>query len=382
MAEDQGPMASKEIPTSDKVNFYLAVGDRYQQSEQWKEALKNFEEALTLAPFDVRIHRRIVALYFPWWTAHIHGRSNDTDAIFNMREKAKDSLYKIKALDPEAKKDKEVVDWEYQFFVKQVSPFRRNTNPKKADIEIAEEILRRKNALEPANPEVLSKLGLTRANLAKYFGGQDTGLEYIKQAIRLDPNNSEYRATLAEALAMHNLRTEAIQEYVAAIQVIEGEDYHAKVQRSHLAEEAIELFTDAAKTEVEGKFEVWPKFSSIAMSQEEKIKTLKYLIDLHQSKVWSYRTGSGMIIAGGRHILPIKWLGGLMFDAQDYQSADQMFFSQKEALPYAMDEEVYERWIEALEKGGHNPARLAEVRQEYEEKFGEASISPKKKYRR
>lgn len=342
----------------DQVQLHLEVGDQFAEQHDYEEAIKEFEKARKIAPGNIKSYRKSISAHrermlrqaFLGGSSLDIGLRHDYVGYFVPIESKKISealnlIYKVQALDPPLKEDTDLLLDEA--FILKSSGSRSKQ---------AVEVLKKAKNIDPRNPAVLAELGLLNTMLLK----KPEGIEDIILAINITPNEARYHFYLARALAEINLCASvghdysgtdeaencarSIREYQRAADLASGEDRWSKHIYRNAISYSLNIFHRYSRKEKDILTQ------NLAMSIDERIRVLEFLIPLEHSRSRI-----------GWKDYPLYWLV-LLYESKNQlkkasQLIDQLLKEKKYPPVFWLEYQV-----KLLEKSGHDPEQLDKVR--------------------
>jgi tetratricopeptide (TPR) repeat protein len=350
-----------------KIRAHLLTGDIFATQMEFEQAVSEYKKVLELDNTNVTAHQKIIKTVRDklLWKAFVESGADIGLGRFNEFKTVPDSeidaalteIYHLKAIKPALKDDIELL-------LDEARIMKTNENRSKEAIKVLE----RARTLSPENPEVLAELGLLQAYHTAKSNKKIQGLDLIRRAIDLQPNDARYHFYLARShyttcwANWHNniggvseACADEIREYHKAADLAVGQDvwskqiYHRGLLRSMVIFKAIARHYGILT-------------SDFPMSLEERITELDYLktaADRGDSQFRSefYYTG---VEEDGQFLLAT-----LCYAAGNIEKAERLMRELIErdrklinyCLPWL---DLYER---ILEKSGHNSKTLSEIRE-------------------
>ena len=339
-----------------QVQLHLNVGDQLLEKQDFKEAVKEFEKARTIAPDSTESYLKITQANrehmlrgrFTGGSFYNIGLRKDYTGPFAPSNPQQISaalkiIYSVQELEPSLKNDPDLLLDEA--LILKTSGLR---------VKQAIPVLEKANHIAPENAEILAELGLIKVMLLQ----KHEGLEDIQQAIKINPEIARYHFYLAKALGEIFLCSyrgykhfgseysescvKAIKEYHIAIDIAGG-DFWSRHIRYH---------------SIIGSFDIFHKYSNnekdiitkrLAMSVNECIEELEFLTPMEVGRR-----------RNGWFDEPNYWLA-VLYESKGQQEKASHLMSQllKEDNYYSVPWMEYQ--VKLLQATGHDSDELIKI---------------------
>lgn len=343
------------------VKIHLEVGDRLLAQKKYYEAYKDYQQALELDVLNVDAHRKLISLYLTVFPGGI-----DPKGAYKSEEYLR-LVYRLYSIKPDLLNDPNILMAEARILADDRLP---DSNQ---NWEGAEQILTRLLELRPDDTVALVRLGELRTGLNRSPKEGQSGLALIRKAVELRPEKMEYKLQLGKALVNLEQGAEAIRWYRQLVQnaprVEMGEDQNYLSFAKH----GMALFHHYAVRDKERGILT----KTLDMPIDERIETIEYLITLEPEEISESKYFWWSNITKGTALNPRKWLALLYIEQGQFEQADRSLSDSKQRKLKSINRELYELWIEVLERGGHDKNKLEQIIAEYEEKFGRRARKPR-----
>ena len=254
----------------EQVEIHLGAGDRLAAQREHVQAIKEYEKAIELDKDNVEAYRRIISTKRGKFLLEAFGPGSSIDVAlrsdYDRFKPVPDSeinealtrLYQLQALNSSLKDDVGLLLDEALIL---------KTGGERAREAI--KVLEKAHKLSPMNPELLAELGLLRTVMTDELAQKIAGLELIRRAIKIQPNEARYHFYLARSLAEAYLCpyagleysgsgdaeacAEAIREYHKATDLATAEDFWSRQIRVRAPQSSLDIFHRYARKEKETK---------------------------------------------------------------------------------------------------------------------------------
>lgn len=321
-----------------EVKIHLSIGDTFSERLEYEMAIKEYAKALKLDMDNIKAHRRIITAATKKFEL-IRGLPASTTKTWGVATEEADNIlaqiYRVHALNPSLKDDIGLL-LEEAFLLK-VS----------GRSEAGITVLEKAKKLFPNNPTVLAELGCLRA-LASSDKNIE-GLDLLRRAIEIRPDEARYHYYLARAVEKAGLHAEAIRQYHQAVQLATGLDFWSQTIRQSALFGLIYVF---------GVYFPnchWEReFTELDIPLEERIHILESIVAFRPEKGLHYSAYD-----------PYLHLAILYYKAGDFEKAYHMIQEYLEiegGIYRNHTDSILELYANILEKGGIDPDTLNKVR--------------------